>query len=299
MAYEGDHISPSDHYNWQGTPFPLRPAQQPANRTRRKRQTASSSTATPGRKDEPEQGILVIVETIQVLIKYLTGSARSPFRSPRDNYIVIVRFVNAVASDPNDKKNTTTTDDRSWSEMVEIILQRMWTEYGIENVFLMAPCIDAMQSDADIGNSTIGDMVATYYPFALGSVNASTTAADPDNGAMLTAEQFGRCRWTTIDRIEYTMRTLRRLDNMHGFPFPVSIFERYPTAWPVVRMSSVLAQSYFNRAARSAAGFAGFDGLVLGNMAERLNFRTVVVAPSGDSDYGWVDANGTYYGEWK
>lgn len=291
LTYEDDRIGYSDRYSWQGTLFPLRPAQQQtAQRTRRKRQApaigdeaAVPAVTTPGRKDEPQHGILVIVESLQILDDYLTGSARSPFRSPRDNYIVIVRFSSDNATDVNNS----TTAGRGWPEQVESIVRRLWTDYGIANVYLMAPCEDA--SDGTVGT------VASYFPFLLRSTNDS--AAPPDGGEPLTADEYGRCRWWTVDRIEYSMSSLRRMANMRGYPFRVSIFERYPTALPVNRMSQVLARSYFNNIARLSGGFAGFDGLVLGNMAERLNFRSVVVSPSGGSDFGWVGANGSFYGE--
>lgn len=280
LDFEGERVaSTSDFYDWSGVKFELRDSQKTEQqRIITKRDTTSSSSLPRSdRKDEPGLGKLVVVENENVLDEYLQGTARAPFLSPRDNYIIIVRYV---------------LDADNYRMRIEEITKRMWTRYGIESVFVMTPCREA----ADNEN------VVTYFPFDV-SPNVTEAAAaaaalsgNASSGA-LASDDYGQCKWYSIDNMEYSMRILRRLGNMNGYPFRVSIFNRYPTALLTSDMPRVIARSYYNKESEYSGGFGGFDGLVLGYMAHRLNFRTVVVPPVG-SDFGYIGDNGTFYGDW-
>lgn len=251
MNYESDAIGESDRYDWQGELVKPRVTQ----RFKRQSQLFSNSRNTL-RKDEPQRGIMVIVKNITVLDNYLVGTGRSPFRTPRSNYVIVLRNIM-----------------ESWKEHSDRVLRKLWRVYGIVNVILLAPCSDSGE-----------DVVASYFPF---EVNASI--ADPE------ASDYGAIRWIPMDELDYSPTLLRKLGHMNGYPFRVSIFQRYPTALKPPELSPIMQQAYYSRATKFSGGFGGFDGMVLGNMAEKMGFRTVVVSPRGN-DFGYIGNNGSYFG---
>lgn len=279
LDFEGESIGVSDLYDWSGMKFEPRETQQ-KRLTKREAPAATAAAAASGltaqRHDEPGLGMFVIVENERVLDEYLQGTTRSPFRSPRDNYIIVVRYV---------------ADADTFRERIDNITRRLWTRYGLEVVTVMSPC----RNVADNEN------IAAYYPFDIRPNGTMVMSAGGNVGdqqqqlQQLEADDFGVCTWQRIDDVDYNMRLVRRLSNMNGYPFRVSIFDRYPTALRTTDMPRVIARSYYNKATAYSGGFGGFDGLVLGHIAQKLNFRTVVVTPIG-SDFGYVD-NGTFYGE--
>lgn len=56
--------------------------------------------------------------------------------------------------------------------------------------------------------------------------------------------------------------------------------------------------SYYNDGMKYSGGFGGSDGLVLGNIAKAINFRTQIVRPMDDL-FGYKKENGTFIGKLK
>lgn len=250
---DSEVIGESDRYDWQGELI-----ESQTKRVRKKRQLQAASQASHTvRKDEPQAGTIVLVANVTMLDEYLVGTARSPFRNTRSNYIIILRYI-----------------FKDWKEHVERVLRKLWRIYGIVNVLLLAPCLDSGE-----------ELLASYFPYA---INASIV--DP------IADDFGATKWKGISEMDYSMKWLRKLIRMNGFPFRVSIFKRYPTAIKPPDLTDIMMRSYYNRAMKFSGGFGGFDGMVLGNIAEKMNFRTKVVSPTL-SDFGWVDLNGSVFGK--
>lgn len=250
-CFQGGEIDHSDEYNWQGEPFETRQGNCGSDRTKREVVRVES------RRDSPQKGLIVIVKNVAVLDNYLVGPARSPFRNPHNNYIIIVRLI-----------------DAAWQNTSNRVLRKLWLHYGIVNVLLMAPC-------AESGTNQF----ATFYPF-----NIDTSIVNA------TADDYGAVSWTNITDTQISSELLKKLGKMNGYPFRVSFFPRYPTALQPKQMSEVSRRSYFNRAMHLSGGFGGFDATILGNLAWKMDFRTIVVRPSV-SDFGYVDANGSVFGE--
>lgn len=110
----------SDTYTWSGKQFESRP-QRPMINERKKRQLVTRKR--PTRKDEPELGSLVIVDTISILDNYLKGPPRRPFNNQRTYFVLLVRLM-----------------EENWKIDVENLLEKLWRDYGIINVILLTPC---------------------------------------------------------------------------------------------------------------------------------------------------------------
>lgn len=94
-------------------------------------------------------------------------------------------------------------------------------------------------------------------------------------------------------KLEYG-HLLNKAENFQGYPFRASMFERFPTLIPATELPSTFRSSYFASAANYAAGFGGFDGLVLGNLAQLHNFKVMEIKT--DSYYGVLTENNTFTG---
>lgn len=129
-------------------------------------------------------------------------------------------------------------------------------------------------------------MIGTYEPFSLNASMSTTNAS---------SASYGHCSWTALQSLEYGDNLIRKLGTLNGFPFRISIFERYPTALLAKDLPSSFLSSYFSEGMKVSQGFNGFDGLILGNMAKTLNFRVNVIKPR-ESDFGYQADNGTFIG---
>lgn len=83
-------------------------------------------------------------------------------------------------------------------------------------------------------------------------------------------------KWIALDDVDLESGwLLRKAKNFKGYPFKASMFQRYPT----MVESSVLPKSFLNtfyaNGVKYSGGVAGFDGLVLGNLANAYKFQTV------------------------
>lgn len=106
---------------------------------------------------------------------------------------------------------------------------------------------------------------------------------------------FGRCTWTTLDDFEFDNRLVRKLASLNQFPLRVSLFPRYPTVLLPEQVPRVFAENYISRVASKTNNFSGLDAIVLGNMAEAIDFKPDIRAPN-NNDYGYQLPNGTFIG---
>lgn len=73
------------------------------------------------------------------------------------------------------------------------------------------------------------------------------------------------------------------------------MFPRYPTVLLATQTPAVFAKSYFTRVSKKTNSYSGLDAIVLGNMAEAIDFRADIRLPTGN-DYGFKLSNGTFIG---
>lgn len=86
---------------------------------------------------------------------------------------------------------------------------------------------------------------------------------------------------------------LQKEYNLNNFPLTFTVFRRYPTMMQEV--PKTFAKSYIS-AGMKRSGYGGIDGLVLGNLAEALEFKVVTKNPKYLETYGYKLENGTFIG---
>lgn len=131
-AYDEPSIDYSNTFSWQGGNFELRKDETRHTSIRNRRANTLDYrlpnehrfSDQPIREDEIELAAFVMVEKITVLNDYLTGTARKPFLSPRRSYILAIFKV----------------DERDFRTIADIVLEKLWRDYGIANAVLMTPC---------------------------------------------------------------------------------------------------------------------------------------------------------------
>lgn len=109
------------------------------------------------------------------------------------------------------------------------------------------------------------------------------------------SSSYGRCTWTTIEDFEFDNKLVRKLASLNQFPLRVSLFPRYPTALLPTEVPAVFAKTYFSKISYKTNYYSGLDAIVLGNIAEAIDFKPDIRLPSGN-DYGYKLSNGTFIG---
>lgn len=78
------------------------------------------------RTDEPQLAAFIYSDSLDIIEDYLVGPPRQPFYRPRGNFIIIV----------------TERAQADWMESSATILEKLWRDYRVLNVFIMMPCED-------------------------------------------------------------------------------------------------------------------------------------------------------------
>ncbi|KAJ6646223.1 hypothetical protein Bhyg_01434 [Pseudolycoriella hygida] len=194
------------------------------------------------RHDEPELAAFVYANSFNLIEEYLVGPPRHPFYKPRGNYILSV--TEALQND--------------WMESAASILDKLWRDYRVLNVLIMMPC--------EINQQVIGFL----DPF------------DPDPDPTVDhklKDNWGAIKWMELDDLDLESGwLLMKGRNFKGYPFKASTFRRYPTMVESSTLPKTFLNTFYANGAKYSGGLAGFDGLVLGNLAQVHNFRTIRVA---------------------
>lgn len=101
-------------------------------------------------------------------------------------------------------------------------------------------------------------------------------------------------KWMDLDDIDLESGwLLLKGKNFKGYPFKASTFKRYPTMVESPVLPKSFLNTFYANGVKYSGGLAGFDGLVLGNLAQVYNFRTVRVA---SISYGATLPDGSFSG---
>lgn len=111
-----------------------------------------------------------------------------------------------------------------------------------------------------------------------------------------THHDWGVFRWVAINLIDTNDDWLLRKEYiMNGYPITATIFTRYPTAVKTVDFPAAFLSTHYARGVQYSHGLGGSDGLILGNVANALNFDAITIKPRSGT-YGSRQANGSYSG---
>lgn len=314
-----ENLTSTQKYGWRGTRFDQQ--SNASNDIRwsvvQARDTAASvqqraKQYNGTRDDSPSHGSLVLVEYSKLIDGYLVGYPRRPFRQPRANFIIVVY-----------KLEVTT----SWETTASRVLSRLWQTYGVLNALIMSTC-----HPSDVNHTQNGQLyfilyiniyihqseqlykleIVSYICFSFlrvvclfvcyVCVCVQVGYFDPfkrvfGRNVSTELDGWGIFKWIPIRLLNFDDDWLLRKENaLNGFPVTVTMFMRYPTAVPHDRMPLTFMTNYFNRNINNSRGTSGFDGLVLANMAEVLDFNAEIRTPVAGS-YGSLQKNQTYSGE--
>lgn len=207
------------------------------------------------RDDEPAFGSIVIAENIYVINNYLDGKHRHPFRKQRVHYIILVY------------KHV---DKSKWDKYASSVMTKLWKDHGILNGIVLASCKS--------------DNVGYYDPY----VNL-------ENLNLTNVDKWGVFRCVPLKLLDLKDDWILRKDSfLNGFPLVASMFLRFPTAVPHKKIPPVFLTTQYAKGINFSKSLGGFDGIVLGNLAEVLRFDLNIIMPQ--ESYGRQLENKTFTG---
>lgn len=108
-------------------------------------------------------------------------------------------------------------------------------------------------------------------------------------------DRWGLARYVPLELFDFKDDwVLRKEWALNNHPLVATIFERYPTAVPIEKLPRSFLTTHFRKNVYSSKGMGGFDGLVVGNLAEALRFNVQLVR--ADVKYGRVLNNKSFTG---
>ncbi|KAH0822154.1 hypothetical protein GEV33_000637 [Tenebrio molitor] len=126
------------------------------------------------------------------------------------------------------------------------ILRRFWMDYNVVNVIAQTPC------------SCDSQKVYIYRPF------------------IKTNSSWGSTNVYTLQEINNNHRLITNyLDNLNRVPLPIAVFPNYLTAFR--DLPKLLDTNPIYKNLTWSKGFVGKDGMILGTLAESLNFDMVLI----------------------
>jgi hypothetical protein len=145
------------------------------------------------------------------------------------------------------------------------ILRRLWIEFNVVNVIAQTTC------------SCDTSEIYIFRPF------------------VKTDNLWGLTEYYHLKDITSNFGVITNpLTDFNQFPLKVSIFERFPIA--TRRLPRMLRNNPIYKNLTWSKGFGGFDGLILGALAEHLNFDMVPFGTTTENNFGVVFDNGTITG---
>jgi hypothetical protein len=141
------------------------------------------------------------------------------------------------------------------------LLRRLWLEYNVVNVIAQTMC------------SCDTSKIYIFRPF------------------IKTDNLWGLTEYYHLQEVVTNFRVITNpLKNFNRFPLSISIFEQFPLA--TKRLPKLLRYNPIYKNLTWSQGFVGVDGLMLGTMAEYLNFEIVPFGDTTTINYGYVLPDG-------
>jgi hypothetical protein len=141
------------------------------------------------------------------------------------------------------------------------LLRRLWLAYNVVNVIAQTMC------------SCDTSKIYIFRPF------------------IKTENMWGLTEYYHFQEVVTNFRVITNpLKNFNRFPLSISIFEQFPLA--TKRLPKLLRYNPIYKNLTWSQGFAGVDGLMLGTIAEYLNFDVVPFGTTTEANYGYVLPDG-------
>jgi hypothetical protein len=205
------------------------------------------------------QGFILIVEngnTLLQFLKFMQQNNSYPFlRNPRGSFLII--FLDICESGHDEVSSNCIENKYSF------ILRTLWEELGILNVITM------VINYSNYSKLKAGRIVLleTFNPFINQLNTRGKVAVYNENYVFNLARSY-----------------TDRLNNLRGYPFRISLFERTPTSFPSHPDDRV-------------SDYIGMDGFFMRDLAVRMNFTTIAGSPKDGNKYGYMfENNGTFTG---
>jgi hypothetical protein len=145
------------------------------------------------------------------------------------------------------------------------LLRRLWLEYNIVNVIAQSMC------------SCDTSKIYIFRPF------------------IKTDNMWGLTEYYHFQEVVANFRVITNpLKNFNRFPLSISVFEMFPVA--TKRVPKLLRHNPIYNNLTWSHGFAGVDGIMLGTIAEYLNFDIVPFGTTTKENFGYLLPNGTSIG---
>lgn len=187
----------------------------------------------------------------------------APTLSLLDNYVRTHRF--ALSSGNFVFIVTETVQHGGWHIDAGKMMAKLWNNYGILYAILIIACHEE--------ESTVG----YYDPFYR-----------DERGV------WGAMKWSHIADVDCRNGWILSVsDDFNRYPVRMGLFERYPTMVMATTFPESYLKNYYADGLGYANGYAGFDGLLVGNLAKGLNFRAKTIYADR---YGDLLPNKTFTG---
>lgn len=106
-------------------------------------------------------------------------------------------------------------------------------------------------------------------------------------------DEWGTFQFFPIKYLDYNDNWLvQKGYSLNGYPLTISIFEREPTM--MQKIPKYLADTHYAKGMK-LSGYGGFDGFLLGNLAEAINFTVNTIKPHDNRTFGF-EVDGEYKG---
>lgn len=130
LNYEEQNITESNMFNSKGKRFYRRRSSHGRKleniKTLVGKTTVNNAIPIDVRRDEPELGAIVYIESLEILERYLVGPPRHPFRNPVGNFVIVF------------SKHFNNSDE--YQLLAANVLKILWEDYRVLNAILIFTC---------------------------------------------------------------------------------------------------------------------------------------------------------------
>lgn len=150
------------------------------------------------------------------------------------------------------------------------------------------------QYDENIYTAPFKQNLHSYY-FSFLQIGYYDPFVNAHRLGITNVNEWGVFNYLPVDQFNFNETWLLQKEyRMNQFPLTFSIFDRYPSM--ITDYSRNFNYTGASQKVTKKIGYGGVDGLILGNLAEILDFKAVLISPKDTDHYGHKAPNGSYTG---